>query len=178
MRSTTPPSPDELSEKSKLQELKLPALPIAGAEDSNKKNKLATLANKVAQLAKSVAIFSEAEFAPEHSVISAPTYVFNYTITISNHGVHSIQLLQRQWAITNGRGEQIIVEGQGVVGMNPTIAAGQSFCYSSVAEISTPRGSMEGRYLFVDLKSSTEFWVDIPAFVLYAPVHKKDLYLN
>ena len=95
-------------------------------------------------------------------------YVFAYTVTITNNGLSISKLLNRHWLITNGEGNEEVVDGPGVVGKNPTLAPGQSFQYTSGAILETPFGTMEGHYEFEDERGS-KFQVPIPSFILSIP---------
>lgn len=73
-------------------------------------------------------------------------FAFAYQITITNHGKQSAQLINRYWLITDGNGKTSEVSGEGVVGKQPIIDAGESFRYTSGAVIETPVGTMQGYY--------------------------------
>lgn len=73
-------------------------------------------------------------------------FAFAYHITIQNVGKQEVQLLNRYWLITDGNGKNSEVRGPGVIGQQPTIAAGAEFQYSSGAILDTPVGSMQGYY--------------------------------
>ena len=107
-------------------------------------------------------------FWPEHSDPANDVYVFVYTIQITNVGQKSAQLLSRHWVITDGFGTTREVRGDGVVGVQPKIAAGESFEYSSSCPLSTPFGQMHGEYYCVD-ETGAQFIVDISQFLLTAP---------
>ena len=92
-------------------------------------------------------------------------HAFSYTITISNDGDETVQLLSRHWIISDGNNEVEEVHGSGVVGQTPIIPAGESFTYSSGALIKTEQGTMEGSYQFID-HSNNPFEVQIPIFRL------------
>ncbi len=77
-------------------------------------------------------------------------YVFAYTITITNRGAAPSQLLNRHWIITDASGGVEEVRGEGVIGQQPRLAAGESFQYTSGAILKTPVGAMQGEYEFVD----------------------------
>lgn len=49
-----------------------------------------------------------------------------------------MQLLGRYWLITNGNGSETEVQGEGVVGVQPLIAPGEEYQYTSGAIIETP----------------------------------------
>ncbi len=91
-----------------------------------------------------------------------------YHIRIENGAHQAVQLLSRRWTITDGRGSQHIVEGEGVVGEQPMIAPGSSYDYVSGCPLTTPTGWMEGSYVMVGA-DGREFDVAIPRFALRAP---------
>lgn len=95
-------------------------------------------------------------------------YIFAYTITIQNHSTETVQLLSRRWLITDANGKQISVEGDGVVGQQPFIAAGDEYTYSSGTALDTPLGVMQGQYIMHDAQGK-EFVVEIEPFRLAVP---------
>ncbi len=107
-------------------------------------------------------------FLPEQSNPEAGQYVFAYTITITNTGESSAQLLSRHWIITDGNNEIQEVRGQGVVGQQPTLKPGESYEYTSGCALNTPIGTMKGTYQMVG-EDGTRFDAEIPEFVLAAP---------
>lgn len=107
-------------------------------------------------------------FWPEQSEPAQDVYLFVYTIQITNMGTYAAQLLSRHWVITDGFGAVREVRGDGVVGVQPTIAPNETFEYSSTCPLSTPFGNMHGEYYCVDERGA-QFIVDVPMFVLLAP---------
>lgn len=95
-------------------------------------------------------------------------YLFAYTITIRNTGDAPAQLISRHWIITDGRGHEQQVRGEGVVGEQPHLRPGQSFEYTSAAMIETPVGSMHGSYQMRG-DDGTEFDAPIAPFRLAVP---------
>ncbi len=95
-------------------------------------------------------------------------FVFAYTITITNNGTQSAQLISRHWIITDASGEVEEVRGEGVVGKQPLLAPGESFEYTSGAILKTPVGAMQGAYTFHD-PNQASFSVPIAAFSLSMP---------
>jgi ApaG protein len=77
-----------------------------------------------------------------------PIYVFSYTVSINNNLSQPAQLKNRYWLITNGDGEKVEVQGEGVVGEQPIIQPNESFEYTSASMIKTEVGTMEGYYEF------------------------------
>lgn len=97
------------------------------------------------------------------------SYLFGYKITITNKNEFTVQLKSRKWIITNGYGEIEVVEGEGVVGRQPILYAGESYEYVSGCPLPTPIGSMHGFYYFENKENQTIFSVQIPLFRLEAP---------
>lgn len=109
------------------------------------------------------AIYVESESAPE-----LQRYFFAYKITIKNMGSTTAQLMNRHWIITDSIGHTEEVRGPGVVGLQPKIAAGQSFEYDSACPLQTSSGTMKGFYQFIGENGET-FEIEIPEFYLIAP---------
>lgn len=98
----------------------------------------------------------------------AGQYVFSYTITITNQSNQLAQLLAREWRITDADNKITRVAGDGVVGQQPKLAAGESFSYTSGTVLATPIGTMEGHYLMID-EQGKQFTAPIPSFRLAIP---------
>ena len=99
---------------------------------------------------------------------NTPVFVFSYTVTISNNLTQPAQLLSRYWLITNGDGERVEVEGEGVVGEQPIIQPNESYEYTSASMIKTAVGTMEGYYDF-ELADGQTYRESIPVFNLSRP---------
>ena len=110
----------------------------------------------------------ETQYLPDQSESGEDRYAFAYTITIENAGPGVYQLLNRHWLITDASGNVEEVRGEGVVGQQPRLEAGQAFRYTSGAILATPVGAMQGEYEFAD-DTGTRFEVDIPPFSLSMP---------
>lgn len=95
-------------------------------------------------------------------------YVFSYTITIQNTGTQAAKLKSRHWIITDANGHVQEVRGEGVVGEQPLLRAGDAYQYSSGAMLETPVGSMQGSYQMVGA-DGTSFDATIPIFTLSTP---------
>ena len=114
-----------------------------------------------------VRVSVEARYSPDHSV-PGQRWFFLYTVTISNEGTESVQLLTRHWVITDGAGHVEEHRGPGVVGKQPTLAPGESFEYTSGCPLATPFGVMEGTYQMVT-PSGERFDAKIAPFTLSEP---------
>lgn len=108
-------------------------------------------------------VYIESQSSPDDE-----RYVFAYTVTIRNLGRGSVQLLGRYWLITNGHGRETEVHGEGVVGVQPHIAPGNEYQYTSGAVLETPLGTMQGHYEMIDADGKP-FSIDIPVFRLAVP---------
>ena len=75
-------------------------------------------------------------------------FVFSYTVDITNNSAAPVKLLSRYWLITNGDGEKVEVQGDGVIGEQPTIEPNQTYSYTSASMLKTEVGTMEGYYRF------------------------------
>ncbi|MBL8677669.1 MAG: Co2+/Mg2+ efflux protein ApaG [Myxococcales bacterium] len=89
------------------------------------------------------------KYLPERSSPSQKQYVFAYTVRISNEGAETAQLRSRHWVITDANSLVQEVRGEGVVGAQPVLKAGQYFEYTSFCAIATARGSMHGTYQMI-----------------------------
>jgi len=109
------------------------------------------------------------DFRTDESDPDEQRFVFSYTVTVHNTSQHSVQLLARYWKITQGSGKVQEVRGKGVVGQQPMIGPGQTFCYTSRAILDGPVGVMEGAYTCVDTASQRPFEVAVAPFRLASP---------
>ena len=76
-------------------------------------------------------------------------WLYAYRIRMTNVGDEPQTLMSRHWVITDANGERREVKGDGVVGEQPRLEPGDSHEYHSMADLSTPWGTMEGTYRFV-----------------------------
>lgn len=110
----------------------------------------------------------QAQFMPEQSEPAQQQYFFTYTVRITNTGQLPAQLISRHWVIVDGNNETQDVQGLGVVGQQPLLAAGETFEYTSGCPLNTPVGSMHGTYLCAG-DDGEPFRATIPEFVLAMP---------
>lgn len=124
-----------------------------------------------------IGIATQTTYLPTHSQPDDNQFTFAYTITISNAGDVSVQLLSRHWEIIDADGSTQEVRGEGVVGEQPVIRPGRFFRYTSGATLPTPVGYMRGEYTMIlhdddrvsDPGEQLAFEVEIPAFTLHTP---------
>ena len=110
----------------------------------------------------------QSEYAPDRSKPGQQQWFFLYTITITNDGEATVQLVSRHWIITDGAGRVEEIKGPGVVGQQPVLAPGESFTYTSGCSLGTPFGKMEGTYQMV-ARSGEEFDATVAPFTLSEP---------
>lgn len=108
----------------------------------------------------------KAFYLPEHSDPNSSLYVYAYRIRITNEGGNPATLLRRHWLITDGLGRVEEVEGEGVVGEQPRLEAGESYEYTSTCPLNTQYGLMRGHYLLVD-DDGHRFQAEVSPFKLY-----------
>ena len=94
-------------------------------------------------------------------------FVFGYFVRIANQSLGNVQLLRRHWYIRDGQGHLEEVEGEGVIGEQPIIGAGDEHRYNSFCVLETFEGTMEGTYL-MERSNGERFKIAIPLFHLRA----------
>jgi ApaG protein len=115
-----------------------------------------------------VRVSVQSEYAPDRSRPADQQWFFLYTITITNDGTDTVQLISRHWIITDGAGHVEEVNGPGVVGQQPVLAPGERFTYTSGCPLGTPFGKMEGTYQMVT-RSGESFDATVAPFTLSEP---------
>ncbi len=115
-----------------------------------------------------VQITAEPFYQPEESNPINREFMFAYRITIENKNEFPVKLLRRHWHIFDSNGEIREVEGEGVVGVQPTILPSDSYKYISGCNLKSELGKMQGSYLLENLHTKKTFQVIIPAFNLIA----------
>lgn len=96
-------------------------------------------------------------------------FVFAYRITIENKNDFPVRLLRRHWDISDSNGLHREIDGDGVVGMQPTIQPGEQYEYVSACHLQTDIGMMMGYYLMQNNFTQQHFKCSIPAFVMETP---------
>lgn len=123
----------------------------------------------ISKISMGVQVSVETFFQPDYSNPANNEYMFAYRILIENHNDFTVQVLRREWQISDSNGEHREVEGEGVVGQQPIIEPGQSFQYVSGCNLRTEMGRMYGKYLVENINSKEVFYVNIPSFDMIVP---------
>jgi ApaG protein len=119
-----------------------------------------------------IVIHVKTQYLPEHEAAGEGQYVFAYQVTIHNQSAKPIQLIDRFWLITDGNGKQKEVQGEGVVGKQPTIEPGDVFSYTSGAVLDTPVGTMQGHYgMRTDDGESFKAAIDVFSLSVPSAIH-------
>ena len=106
-------------------------------------------------------------YLEEQSLPEERQFIWAYRVRIINESDESVQLLNRHWEIVDANGQKMVVDGEGVVGVQPTLAPTESFEYTSGTPLKTPSGIMSGFYRMNINGNLLD--VTIPAFALQSP---------
>ena len=110
----------------------------------------------------------QSQYEHEHSNIKEKRYVFSYLIEIINEGSATVQLLRRHWIILDSNGIKREVQGDGVVGEQPTLRPGESYRYTSWCPFNSEIGMMKGYFSMKRLVDQHTLRVTVPAFTMCA----------
>jgi ApaG protein len=123
----------------------------------------------VSKVTEGVKVSVETHYQPDYSNPVNGEYMFAYKVTIENNNSFPVRLLHRHWHIFDSNSTHREVEGEGVVGVQPTIKPGESYHYVSGCNLRTELGRMHGTYTIENLSDQREFTVAIPVFDMVVP---------
>ncbi|MGJ8643959.1 MAG: ApaG domain-containing protein [Luteolibacter sp.] len=92
---------------------------------------------------------------------------FVYFISIFNDSPVPVTIRGRKWVVVEEGGETTVVEGDGVVGQQPEIAAGEHFSYNSYHVVG--RASKVSGAFFAETGAGDFVFTRIPEFTLEIP---------
>jgi ApaG protein len=121
------------------------------------------------KISEGVEVSVETFYQPDYSNPLTHEYMFAYRITIENHNSFPVQLLRRSWFIFDSNTEHREVDGEGVVGVQPTIQPGASYQYVSGCNLRTEMGKMYGTYQMMNIHTHQPFTVKVPPFEMIVP---------
>lgn len=119
------------------------------------------------QVTGAITVRAATSYLADHSDPASGRWFWSYHIRVDNGGDVPVRLMTRRWIITDGHGARHVVEGDGVVGQQPTIMPGDSYDYVSGCPLATPHGRMEGSFAMIDA-SGHGFRVAVPEFLFRA----------
>ncbi|MBV4357981.1 Co2+/Mg2+ efflux protein ApaG [Pinibacter aurantiacus] len=123
----------------------------------------------VSKISEGIEISVETFYQPDYSNPMSAEFMFAYRISIENHNNFPVQLQRRHWHIFDSNGQYREVEGEGVVGVQPTLNPGERYQYVSGCNLRTEMGKMYGTYSMLNLSNKRAFDVNIPAFEMIVP---------
>ena len=123
----------------------------------------------VSMISEGVEVSVETFYQQDYSNPMQSEYMFAYRIAIENHNSFPVKLHRRHWYIFDSTGSTREVEGEGVVGVQPTLSPGEKYQYVSGCNLRTEMGRMHGTYQMENLNSKKFFDVNIPAFEMFVP---------
>lgn len=123
----------------------------------------------VSKISEGIEISVETFYQPDYSNPVSGEFMFAYRINIENHNNFPVKLHRRHWYIVEGSGSHREVEGEGVVGIQPTLQPGERYQYVSGCNLRTEMGKMYGNYLMENLHNKQQFEVNIPIFEMIVP---------
>ena len=120
-------------------------------------------------ISEGVEVSVETYYQPDYSNPVQSEFMFAYRISIENHNSFPVKLHRRHWYIFESNGSNREVEGEGVVGVQPSLGAGEVYKYVSGCNLRTEMGRMKGTYQMENLHSKLMFEVNIPSFEMIVP---------
>ena len=120
-------------------------------------------------ISEGVLVSVETFYQPDYSNPLQSEFMFAYRITIENHNSFPVKLNSRHWYIFDSNGSWREVEGEGVVGVQPTLQPDERYQYVSGCNLRTEMGKMKGTYQMENLNNKKNFEVNIPEFELITP---------
>ena len=123
----------------------------------------------VSKVSEGIEISVETFYQPDYSNPLQSEFMFAYRISIENKNGFPVKLHRRRWQIFDSNGQNREVEGEGVVGVQPTLNPGEKYQYVSGCNLRTEMGKMHGTYSMENLHTKTSFEVNIPVFEMIVP---------
>ena len=123
----------------------------------------------VSKISEGIEVSVETFYQPDYSNAVSGEFMFAYRITIENHNSYPVKLLRRHWYIVDSNGSTREVEGDGVVGVQPTIKPGDKYQYVSGCNLHSELGKMYGTYQMENLVDKSGIEVNIPVFEMVVP---------
>ena len=103
----------------------------------------------------------------QEELSSKHDFFWEYVVSVENKSNIIVQLVGRHWQIICSDGTMQEVVGDDVVGERPILKPGETFEYSSIANLKTSSGIIKGQYKI--LSNGKEIDVEVPTFSLDNP---------
>lgn len=125
--------------------------------------------NTVSCITEGIRVSVRTAYQPEQSAPAKDYYFFAYQIEITNESDETVQLLTREWHITDAVGKKRLVQGEGVVGKQPTLKPGDAHRYVSYCDFATLGGKMHGFFFMRRFSDDKMIPVRVPEFEMVVP---------
>ncbi len=110
---------------------------------------------------------TEVMYVPKLETPEDKPHPFVYFIEIHNHSARDIRLFGRKWIVQETSGELVVLEGDGIVGQNPRLNAGENYAYNSYHV--TAMNARAGGAFYGQTTEGDIFFAEIPHFALEIP---------
>lgn len=127
------------------------------------------MAETVSCITEGIRVSVRTAYQAEQSSPLKDYYFFAYEIEISNESAHTVQLLTREWHITDAVGSKRLVQGEGVVGKQPTLKPNDKHKYVSYCDFATMGGKMHGYFFMQRFSDGKMIPVQVPEFEMVVP---------
>lgn len=119
-----------------------------------------------------VQVSVEVFYQRDYSKPSEHEFMFAYRVTIANLNPFAVKVMARHWDIFDTGCSSLFrtVDGDGVLGKQPSIDPGDEYQYVSGCKLESEIGRMSGAYQMQNRATGSAFTVNIPAFSLIAPM--------
>ncbi len=131
------------------QEQRDGATPSGGREASDRGVTSVTSGPNSAAITHGIRVEAAGQLIESRSHPEQNRWLYAYRMRIANVGEVPQRLVSRHWVITDANGERREVRGEGIVGEQPRLDAGDVHEYRSMCDLPTAWGTMEGSYRFV-----------------------------
>ena len=108
-------------------------------------------------ISEGVQVSVETFYQSDYSNPLQSEFMFAYRITIENHNSFPVKLHSRHWNIFDSNGSYREVEGEGVIGVQPSLQPGERYQYVSGCNLRTEMGKMKGTYQMENLNNKKIF---------------------
>lgn len=125
--------------------------------------------NTVSYITEGIRVSVRTAYQAEQSSPVKDYYFFAYEIEIINESAHTVQLLTREWHITDAVGKKRHVQGEGVVGKQPTLKPNEKHRYVSYCDFATMGGKMSGYFFMRRFSDDKMIPVKVPEFDMVVP---------
>jgi len=122
---------------------------------------------EIRELSGLVVEVTDVVFMPGLDASPDKPFPFVYFITVRNESAQTVTIKGRKWIVLQSDGDQLVVEGDGVVGQTPCLEPGDVFSYNSYHTIGVD--SVATGTLFAETETGQLVFARIPDFQMKVP---------